>query len=895
MGDQHDRDPLGLEGAEMIKESLNGTWRMRRAGEDREYSAAVPGSVLSTLLDAGEIDDPYNRDQEYRIRELFWNDYEFVRTFTVDAKQLSYEKIELVCYGLDTLAELFINGTSVAKTSDMHRTYRFLIGELLHEGENEIRIVFSSTLRYIENYRPAKGKEAAYVPSGSMRGNQYLRKAHSMFGWDWGAQLPDAGIWRDIELVCYGGARIADVRIRQHHEGGRVTLRIETALEILKAQNYKVSVTLTPSYQNGKKLPATEVLAKTAMVMAGSDHLSVELTVEKPRLWWPNGLGDQNLYLLHIALKPAGTAAGGVAALQILKTEPIDERDYTIGLRTLCVSQDEDEWGSEFCFQVNGVKLFSKGANYIPEDCIYSRITQQRIDLLLQSAKRANYNTIRVWGGGYYPSDHFYELCDRYGLIVWQDLMYACNVYELTEEFEDNIIAETHDNAVRLRHHASLGLWCGNNEIESAWAHWPDFQPETPYLRADYIKIFEYILPRALREADDATFYWPSSPSSGGSLDNPDDGNRGDTHYWAVWHGQLPFSDYQNHFFRFCSEFGFQSFPSYKTVESYTLPEDRNIFSRVMEDHQKNNAANGKMLYYLSENFRYPKDFASLLYATQILQAVAVKSGVEHWRRNRGHCMGTLYWQINDNWPVASWASIDYFGRWKPLHYMAARFYAPVAGSLVRPDAAKSDSCMVEAHCQNESPERVSVTVSLSLKTMTFGVLRTMRAEAVLEPFSVRCLLKEDYEEFLEQEIRISRPPETCAVSSSRRAREDVFVEAVFTFTDEKGRVTEQIEHEVLLPYKYMRLPEAPVRAAVAERADGEAYEITLNADAYAPFVTLDFDDADVIFSDNCIAVTSGEARVLILDKKDILRGSFSDAEDVRKRLRITSLRDTYL
>lgn len=868
---------------------------MHQTGSGQEYPVTVPGSVLSALIDAEAIEDPFDRDNEYRIRELFWNDYEFVRSFSVTAEQLAYEKAELVCHGLDTLAEIFINGTSIAQTSDMHRTYRFLVGGLLHEGENEIRIVFSSTLRYIENYRPAKDKEITVIPSGGMRGDQYLRKAHSMFGWDWGAQLPDAGIWRDIELIFYGEARIADVRIRQRHEDGRVVLNVETGLEVLEQKNYKVSLTLAPSYYNGQKLPMTEVLAKTAIVMAGSTRLTMELAVENPRLWWPNGIGDQNLYNLHVSLKPAGAAAGGAAALQITKTEPIDERDYTIGLRTLTVSQDEDEWGSEFCFLVNGVKLFSKGANYIPEDCVYSRITEKRIDMLLTSAKRANYNTIRVWGGGYYPSDTFYELCDRYGLIVWQDLMYACNAYELTDEFEKNIVAETHDNAVRLRHHASLGLWCGNNEIESAWYHWPSFEHETPYIRADYIKMFEYILPRALKEADDTTFYWPSSPSSGGSLDNPDDANRGDTHYWAVWHGQLPFSDYQNHFFRFCSEFGFQSFPSLKTVESYTLPEDRNIFSRVMEDHQKNDSANGKMLYYLSENFRYPKDFGSLLYVSQILQAVAVKSGVEHWRRNRGRCMGTLYWQINDNWPVASWASIDYFGRWKPLHYMAARFYAPVAGSLVRPDAKESGSSLIEAHCQNESPEKISVSLTLSLKTTAYEVLKTVQTEGVLEPFSACCLLKENYEDLLKQEIRTSRPPERCTDMASRHAREDVFAEAVFTFTDEKGRVTRQYENEVFLPYKYMRLPEVKVQAEVAENEDKTAYEILITADAYAPFVTLDFEDADVIFSDNCIGITDSGTRIITLAKKDILRGSFQDAEDVQARLRITSLRDTYI
>jgi beta-mannosidase len=383
----------------------------------------------------------------------------------------------------------------------------------------------------------------------------------------------------------------------------------------------------------------------------------------------------------------------------------------------MTISQEKDEWGSEFAFMVNGIKIFAKGADYIPEDLIYSRITGERIEYLLDSCVRANFNCIRVWGGGYYPSDTFYEICDRLGLIVWQDLMYACNVYDLTREFEENIIEETRDNVKRIRHHASLGLWCGNNELEAAWCEWAVFKDHSAQLRADYIKQFEYILPKAVEESDHSTFFWPSSPSSGGCFDNPVDENRGDTHYWDVWHGLKPFEDYRNHYFRFCSEFGFQSFPSIKTVHTFTEEEDRNIFSRVMESHQKNGAANGKMLYYLSENFLYPKDFESLLYVTQVLQGMAIKFGVEHWRRHRGRCMGAVYWQLNDDWPVASWASIDYFGRWKALHYMAKNFFAPVAGSISRTENT------IEAHIQNERMAAKNCKVVMTLKRMDFTVL----------------------------------------------------------------------------------------------------------------------------------------------------------------------------
>ena len=357
------------------------------------------------------------------------------------------------------------------------------------------------------------------------------------------------------------------------------------------------------------------------------------------------------------------------------------------------------------------------GGNYIPEDCIYSRITPEVQKYILESCKRANFNCVRVWGGGYYPSDHFYDLCDEMGLIVWQDLMFACNVYDLTEEFEDNITKEITENVKRLRHHASLGLWCGNNEMESAWDHWPEVQSESKYLRADYIKMFEYIVPKAVRAADSETFFWQSSPSSGGCFDDPDDENRGDCHYWDVWHGQKPFTDYQKHYFRFCSEFGFQSFPCLKTVESFTEEKDRNIFSRVMENHQKNPAANGKILYYLSENFRYPENFRKLLYVSQILQGMAMKYGVDHWRRHRGRCMGTLYWQINDNWPVASWASIDYFGRWKALHYMAKKFYGPQAVSMCM------DGDIMQVYLANESMDAQSYQVAFYVKNMECEIL----------------------------------------------------------------------------------------------------------------------------------------------------------------------------
>ena len=370
------------------------------------------------------------------------------------------------------------------------------------------------------------------------------------------------------------------------------------------------------------------------------------------------------------------------------------------------------------------------GANYIPEDNLLARTSFEKTEKLLKDSVEANFNMVRIWGGGHYPEDYFFDLCDRLGLIVWQDFMFACSAYQLTDEFLDTVKKEAVDNIKRLRHHASLGIWCGNNEVEEGWVYWG--WPQDPKRKTDYIKLFEFILPDIVKEHDPETFYWSSSPSSGGGFDEPRDPNRGDMHYWEVWHGLKPFTEYRKYFFRFCSEFGFQSFPALKTVESFTLPEDRNIFSHVMESHQKNSGANGKILYYLSENFLYPKDFDSLLYASQLLQAEAIKYGVEHWRRNRGRCMGSLYWQLNDCWPVASWSSIDSFGRWKALHYFAKKFYSPILLSI------EEEGKTASIHVTNETMQDVQGLIEWKLRTNTSEVLKEGLAEINVEKLSAR-------------------------------------------------------------------------------------------------------------------------------------------------------------
>ena len=833
----------------MRKIMLNGRWELAEAGKDTLCEVQVPGSVLSGLYGAGKIEDPFYRTNEDATRELFWKDYEFCRTFVVAEEALKEEKVALVCEGLDTLTDIYINGKKAGSTDNMHRIWKLNVKEFLHAGENQIRIVFRSVFKYIEDYEYEENKEIHYVPCGGMKGNQLIRKAHCMFGWDWGPQTIDVGIFRDIYLESYSHPRIEDVKITQRHGDNAVDVCTTVAVSGMDVDKCRVKVTIREDVERVgecKENVENKLEAGKTIECDCDREATLTSTIHNPKLWWPNGYGDQPLYKVKVELLDEDGAV----------LETITKR---IGLRTLTISQEKDLWGKEFAFCVNGVKIFAMGGNYIPEDCIYSRITPELQEYLLESCKRANFNCVRVWGGGYYPSDHFYDLCDEMGLIVWQDLMFACNVYDLTEEFEENITKEITENVKRLRHHASLGLWCGNNEMESAWDHWPEVQSESKYLRADYIKMFEHVVPKAVKAADSETFFWQSSPSSGGCFDDPDDENRGDCHYWDVWHGQKPFTDYQKHYFRFCSEFGFQSFPCLKTVESFTEEKDRNIFSRVMENHQKNPAANGKILYYLSENFRYPENFRKLLYVSQILQGMAMKYGVDHWRRHRGRCMGTLYWQINDNWPVASWASIDYFGRWKALHYMAKKFYAPQAVSMCR------DGDTMQVYLENESMEAQPYQVVFYVKNMECEILEKITGKGT---------------------VGVQESGQILVVDVSRweDKKYEIFLEAEVTLAD--GSVLRDVE--TLVPYKYLELDKPEITAEVEEQDD--AFVIHLKSSSFSPFTAIGFTDVDVTLTDNFFHMTDGEEMCIRLDKKDVRNGEILDAADLTQQMEILTL-----
>ena len=802
----------------MIRQTLHENWVMHSTDDPDPIPAVVPGSVYNDYLLNGKMEDPYWRDNEMKALQLMEQDFVYETVFTPQPALFRSERIVLEFQGIDTVADVFLNGLLLSHVENMHRTFRFEVKDLLREDQNTLRVVLYSPTKFI---REAYEKTPEEGSAECMRGFPLLRKAHCMFGWDWGPRLPDAGIWRPVTLLGSDPVMIDSLYITQKHEDGKVRLQLEPSLDDLGL--------IRPFFGTDTALSYDITVADPK----GNSHVytgaPTEITIENPLLWWPNGFGDQPLYTVKMALLRNGAV--------------IDTWEKKIGLRTLTVRIEKDEWGESFAHEVNGVQVFAMGEDYIPEDNILARITRKRTFNLLRQCKDAHFNTIRVWGGGHYPSDDFYDACDEYGLLVWEDFMFACAHYRFTPEFEENITAEIIDNVKRLRHHASLALWCGNNEMEmftdqGMWV-------TRPGDKTDYVKMYEYLIPKLVREYDPNTFYWPASPSSGGNFDDPNDYNRGDVHYWAVWHANVPFTDYRKYYFRYLSEFGFQSFPSMKTIETFTEPEDRNIFSYVMEKHQRNNAANGKIMNYLSQTFLYPTKFETLLYASQLLQAEALKYGVEHFRRNRGRCMGAVIWQLNDCWPVASWASIDYTGRWKAAHYYAKRFFAPVLLSC------EEEGLMTQDPNVNAEPYEVRKSIRFNISNETMGEIFA----------EVRWSLRNALGEVKKSGVQHLQVPALSAVYAEQIAlpEADLYEDYVsFEGFTEDGTPIGSGSVIFSMP-KHFRYK----NPKLSLRVEGD--EIIVTADAYAKCVEIRNADETLLLSDNYFDMDPGEKQVKVL------------------------------
>jgi beta-mannosidase len=603
------------------------------------------------------IPDPFWGTNELDLQWIEERDWEYRTAFTVPANLLADEVVELVADGLDTIATVRLNGRLVARTDNMFVGWRWDVKRLLRPGRNELVIRFGSAMKYIRTQRPEHQPREFNDPVGR---SQVIRKQPCQFGWDWGPRFVTAGIWRDLRLESWTGNRLDSVRVTQtQRRDGSVHLAFEPEFA---RQDPGAMVTGTVSL-NGR------VAAKIENRISKIEH---------PALWWPHGHGAQPLYTIDLTV----TGRNGAE---------IGRWTRRLGLRTLELDRHRDRAGESFRFVVNGRPIFAKGANWIPAHSFVAGLTRDHYARDLRSAAAAHMNMIRVWGGGVYESEDFYDLCDELGLMVWQDFMFACSIYPSDAAFRASVRAEARHQVRRLRHHACLALWCGNNEIAQLntldRAHPGDLLAH-PRLRQNYETIFHRLLPAIVAELDGVTAYWPSSQWRG-SLENSVSSpathaageQRGDTHYWDVWHARQPVKDYEKWRFRFCSEFGMQSYCSPATQATFTPPDRRNVFGPLMENHQKNRAGNQIILDYVSRRYRFPRSQEALVYLSQLNQAYCMQVGVEHFRRNMPHCMGALYWQLNDCWPVASWSSIEFTGRWKALHHVARRFFAPAVVS----------------------------------------------------------------------------------------------------------------------------------------------------------------------------------------------------------------------
>jgi len=674
--------------------SLNGSWQVTQADTADTCAAQVPGTIHADLLAAGRIDDPFYRDNEMAQQWIAEKDWVYARTFDVPAALLQHDRVLLRCEGLDTLATVTVNGVEIAKTDNQYRTWEFDVKDVLVAGENRIQVAFSATLAFIAEREAAHSLSPWTCAPHEKTGRSHLRKMPCNYGWDWGPALVACGIWKPIGLVAYSTARLRGVHVRQDHgQSGQVTLDVAADCDIIGSP--ALTTRINVAFNGAVIAEATNSAQITA-------H-NATLNIPDPQLWWPNGMGAQPLYDVTVELLDAdGTL--------------LDSWTRRIGLRTLKLDRHPDQWGESFQFTANGVPFFAKGGNWIPADALYARTTPEHLRDLLQSCADAHMNMLRIWGGGMYESDALYEICDELGICLWQDFIFACACYPAYDPaFIDNVRAEAEDNVARLRHHASLALWCGNNELEHCGMA-SDEPADAPRMKwVDYKRIFDETLPDVVARLDGQTDYWPSSPHTPGeNRANANDDTCGDTHIWAVWHGRKPFEWYRDCKHRFNSEFGFQSFPEPLTAYTYTEPDDRNVTAYVMEHHQRCGPGNTIIMQYLLDWFRLPTSFEMSLWLSQILQGMAMKYAIEHWRRSMPRGMGTLYWQINDNWPVASWSSLDYFGRWKALHYLAKAFYAPLLVSALE----DLDAGMVELHLTNDLRADSAGVVSWKLVTV---------------------------------------------------------------------------------------------------------------------------------------------------------------------------------
>jgi beta-mannosidase len=795
---------------------LEGSWKLVRVLDGSSRPMTLPGDIMSALLAAGEIADPYLGKNELELQWIGREDWRLEREFEADADLLSYGSVILEALVIDTVAELWLNGSLLGTSRNMFRRFRAEARPLLKAGSNRLEIRLASPEK-------AAAEEAAALPY-PIPASEYpvfsphrnlLRKAQCMAGWDWGPCLMTGGVYDGIGLLCQDGPSIdyATTRMSRRGEGSwKVEVRVEIDAPLAQAIGIEVEL-------------AGSRLVRDLELPAGRSSQLLELEPAGVEVWQPAGYGKQPLYDLVVRLRPRDGAPDRGA-----------ETRKRVGFRVLEVVSEEDGWGRSFKLRVNGREVFAKGANWIPADALPSNWTRERLADLLDSTVAANMNCLRVWGGGRYESEAFYELCDERGILVWQDCMFSCALYPSSPAFLAEVEAELRHQVRRLKDHPSIALWCGNNEALGAITWYEESRANPARYIVDYDRLTEGTVGRVVRELDPDRCWWPSSPSAGPDdySDNWHRDGRGDMHFWSVWHEGKPFSAYLGVKPRFCSEFGYQSYPSERMVARFAPEGERNVSSPVFEHHQRHPRGNTIIIENMLRYFRLPAGFRATLYLSQVQQALAIRTAVEYWRSLRPLCMGALYWQLNDVWPVSSWSSLDHDGSWKLLHHEARRFFEPLHLALVLREGA------IEAHVENDLAAALDFRLDLAFRRFDGSLVAAEAAAGRVGGDSAQLAWR-------------------TALAGLPAGPEELFLEARLQAGGEQRRAT-----AFLTEPKRCSLVDPRLEAVAVETEEGLA--VRLRAAAPAFWVAVDLNPLSGIagrFEDSGFDLAAGEERLL--------------------------------
>lgn len=796
--------------------NLHEGWKFRQARLTNWYPATVPGVVHTDLLQNKIIEDPFFRLNERGLQWIDKEDWVYETCFTLAADMMRKENMELVFEGLDTYADVYLNDECILKADNMFRRWSIPVRQYIREENNILKVYFHSPVKIdvpkwdaLPYQYPASNDQSENGGLFNKKISIFARKAGYHYGWDWGPRLVTSGIWRPVYIRAWSDLRINDVFIEQKEVGaGRAVIAGHVELDADKDMD-GVLVTITDE-ATGRVLGEWQ-----ADLKRGTNRVTVDFVLHKPKLWWSNGLGEPFLYRFRTDI-----IAGG---------ELLDSKTERVGIRSLKVVHQPDKDGHTFYIELNGRPVFAKGANYIPSDNFLPRVTPENYKRTILDAAGVNMNMLRVWGGGIYENDVFYDLCDEHGIMIWQDFMFACSMYPAEGALLDNIHQEAVDNVKRLRNHACIALWCRNNECQDAWLGWGwkceierQNKEYADKIWAQYRQQYHVTLPGVVREYAPGTFYWPSSPFAfEGEMSGTTDGDR---HYWSVWHGKAPISDYDSEKSRFFSEYGFQSFPEFDSVKRYApYPEDWDIRSEVMMSHQRGgDHANGLIETYLLNEYKKPRDFRAFLYMNHVLQGDAIKTAIESHRRQMPYNMGTLFWQHNDCWPVASWASRDYYGRWKAQHYYVRKAYDDILiSSVVEGDDLK-------VYAVSDRLENTSGRLQLQVCQFDGTVVHHWGKSVGISGNDSRVCFSAPLAKLLE---------------GANRGTVYVRVD----YTDKSGRVYHN--NYCLGKQKDMDYPKVDLQTEVRSIEGG--YEVTVSADKFARAVCLSVADNESVYSDN--------------------------------------------